>query len=558
MKLYRKFAVLFILIFFANVFFICKVEACKDIVACGDATGGEYNLLLKVRYSFYHPWNGKPMEFKVIHKFIQITSKGDTIPNIVKPAMSLSNSGIAYGDADSNSKWQNPTKYAWDDFDWIRYACQDADNENEAVELMTKYVVDKLHASYVSENLFIVGPKKGFIIEADVYNYKVKKIINGIEIYSNYPNLLWRTQVRKSLPIASSFDITKDKYVRKGRTIRLNSLYGVRIKDIGKNQIVAQQVPFIKISDKKIKIMGTPITIKLEERQSVGDFSVDLLDINGKKARIKISNKFKAWEDLMTNHIQSRYGSIDVYDMIYWSRFHKEDVKGLISMCGNAKYESSAVFKIPKNNYEVMSGGWFAANKPCTSIYVPFHICNTNIFKPYQIGEAAEISLELLEAYGHDFLNDYFTRVETVLLCENEAAEDISLDLIEDAGNVSDFLTIVDTNMQKQAFLTEELWLEVSRISDNNKKQQIIDFIEDLWFKNYTLSIDRIKTILPEIKKLKESDFFSDKIEDIGLNICKLKVNAATSIGRQSPTAEEDYLVGRKLIKQGDYELGFS
>ena len=576
MKKYGILSVIFALIFFTNILLVCNVEACKDIIACGDATAGDYNLLLKVRdptrlglqvlsivpegheYTYNHPWTGESMKFQVKHKFIQGTTKGDTVPNIVKPAMALSSSGIAYGDADSNSKWKNPTKYAWDDFDWIRYACQEADDENQAVDLMTKDVVDDLHASGVSENLFVVGPEKGFVIEADVYNYKVKEINDGAIAMSNYPKELWRTQVRKKLPIASSFDITKEQYVRKGRTLRLNSLYGVRIKDVGENQIVAQQVPFFKIVNKKIIIMGTPVTIKLGERETVGDFSVELLDIDGKKAKIKMCNKYKAWEDIMMGYIQSRYGSIDVSDIIYWSRLHGEDVDGLISMCGNAPYESAAIYKIPKDNYGIMGSGWFAANRPCSSIYVPFHISNTDIYDPYETGEASAVSLELLEAYGHDVLNDYFGRAETVFLYENEASEDIATGVIEDNMDVSNFLTIVDTNMQKQALLTEELWLEASKISDNKLKQNIIDYIEDIWYENYTLSMNRMKIILPNIKKISGSDFFVDRIEDIALNICKLKIDASNSIGKQSPTAEVEYLFGRELIKQGEYEFGFA
>jgi hypothetical protein len=51
--------------------------------------------------------------------------------------MVLSDSGLAYGDADTNSNWVNPTKFAWDDFDWIRYACQTANSEEDAINLLT-------------------------------------------------------------------------------------------------------------------------------------------------------------------------------------------------------------------------------------------------------------------------------------------------------------------------------------------------------------------------------------------------------------------------------------
>ena len=197
MKSIRIISVVFILLLVSNIVLSVNVTACKDVIACGDATAGDYNLLLKVRdpsrtgfqvlcivpegyeYTYHHPWTGKTMDFKVWHKFIGVVTKGDTIPNIVKAGMSFSNSGIAFGDADTGSNWINPTRHAWDDFDWMRYACEKADDEDEAVELMTKDVVDEMHASGVSENLFIVGPRKGYVVEADAFNYEVKEITDG-------------------------------------------------------------------------------------------------------------------------------------------------------------------------------------------------------------------------------------------------------------------------------------------------------------------------------------------------------------------------------------------
>ncbi|MCK4415749.1 MAG: hypothetical protein KAU84_01215, partial [Thermoplasmatales archaeon] len=270
----KIFYVIFIIFLLSNVIVSLNIKGCKNIVAVGDATDGNYNLLLKVRdpsrpgpqvlcivpegyeYTYNHPWTGKPMEFKTKHKFIGVATKGDTIPNIVKAGTTLTDSGIAFGDADTDSNWKNPTRNAWDDFDWIRYACEKADDENQAVNLMTEDCVDQLHASGVSENLFVVGPKKAFVIEADAFHYNVKEI-NDIVVMSNYPKELWRTQRHKKLPIASSCDMEKESYVRRGRTVRLNSLYGVKIVGIGEDWIVARQVPFVKIYNKMIKIMGT-------------------------------------------------------------------------------------------------------------------------------------------------------------------------------------------------------------------------------------------------------------------------------------------------------------
>ncbi|MCK5301422.1 MAG: hypothetical protein KAJ21_05910, partial [Thermoplasmatales archaeon] len=88
----RKNITLIILIFYLPILISSPVLGCKDILACGDSTGGDYNLLLKVRdpsrpglqvlcivpqdyeYEFYHPWTGEKIFFKVENKYFGITS----------------------------------------------------------------------------------------------------------------------------------------------------------------------------------------------------------------------------------------------------------------------------------------------------------------------------------------------------------------------------------------------------------------------------------------------------------------------------------------------------
>lgn len=579
MKKCKTIFVILIVLLFSNILFSHTVESCKDIVAVGDTTAGDYNLLLKVRdpsrpglqvlcvvpegyeYTYHNPWNGKPMSFKTKHKFIGVVTLDDTIPNIVKAGMSLSSSGIAYGDADTASNWKNPTKNAWDDFDWIRYACQQADDEQEAVSLMTKDCVDKLHATGASENLFVVGPKEAFVVEADAFHYKVKEIDDAL-VMSNYPKALWRTQVHRCLPIASSFDIVKEKYVRKGGVLRLNSLYSIRIADIGKDWIIARQVPFLKINYGKIQVAGKPVKINLSERKTIGDFSVELLEINNNKAKIKLCYEFKAWEDKMMNYVQSKCGSIIVKDMMNWSRLHREDLDGLRPMCEDFyKYEAVAIYKIPENNYEIMSNGWFSANHACSSIYVPFHICDNDIYGPYETGEAAELSMELLNKYGHDTLTPYFSKAEDVFLAETEFIEEIAAKQItKNHENIaSNLLTGSDIGMQQQAWLTEGIWIEISKMSDQKDKLEFIDMIDGIWEKNYTLSLEKMgKILIDDINKLRKSSIIIDKLEDIAIDICKTKIDVAGVIGKQSPTAKEEYETGKKLVKQGEYEQGFN
>ncbi|MBN2599218.1 MAG: hypothetical protein JXA75_01655, partial [Candidatus Thermoplasmatota archaeon] len=144
-------SILFLSILFCSLLTLPAGKSCKDIVIPFEATAGDYSLFLKVRdpsreglqvlcrvpkgiqYTYHHPWTGRPWEFTVTHTFLGVATKGDTLPNIVKAGMVLTDAGLAFGDADTLSHWINPTMNAWDDFDWIRYACQTADNEDEAI-----------------------------------------------------------------------------------------------------------------------------------------------------------------------------------------------------------------------------------------------------------------------------------------------------------------------------------------------------------------------------------------------------------------------------------------
>lgn len=565
-------SILFATLFFSNILLTYNVEACKDIVACGDATAGEYNLLLKVRdpsrsglqvlcivpegyeYTYRHPWTGKPSKGKVMHKFIGVATEGDTIPNIVKVGMTLTDAGLAFGDADTDSRWINPTKHAWDDFDWIRYACEKADNEDHATSLLTKDAVTKMHATGVSENLFVIGPKKGVVIEADAFHYNIKEFENGIVVMSNYPKELWKTQRINTFFISRSFDTVVEKYVRNRGSIRLNSLYGIRIVEIGDGFISVKPIFFLHAL--RSNSLGVISKINLGERKTVGYFNVELLDINEYKAKVRVSNKFKAWEEKILEHIQPKYGSITLRDMINWSRLHAEDLDDLRPMCQDFyEFESVAIYKIPKENYEIMSTGWYSPNHPCSSIFVPFHICNTDIYNHYETGQAAELSLKLFNEYGHGKLETSFSNVEEVFLNEMEVVEQIAIDRKDDIHVISDFLTTIDIAMQKQAYMTEEIWLEINQISNQKDKQAVIEIINGIWYNNYSTSLKKMKNSIDDLKII--SNNILNKICDIGLNICKSRIDAANTLGKKCSSLIEEYKKANQLIKKGDYSLGF-
>ena len=569
MRICKTVSIIFTVIFLLNMLFTVNVSACKDIVACGDATDGDYNLLLKVRdpsrhglqvlcivpsgyeYEYNHPWTGKSMSFTTDHKFIGVATENDIIPNIVKAGMTLTDAGLAFGDSDTNSGWNNPTRFSWDDFDWIRYACQKAGSEDEAVELLTKDVVKEMHASGVSENLFVVGPNKGFVVEGDAFHYEIEEIVNGVAVRHNYPVVLWKTQHLKKRPISKSFDTVVEKSVRKMGVIRLGSLYGVKVTGIGDDYVTVTPVGMFHIL--KSKSIGVVTKIQLGEQVSVGEFSVKLIEIKDNKAKLSVCNIYKAWEDELMSHIRPRYGSITVCDMINWSRLSSEDLNGLRGLSqSNVEFESVAVYKIPKQNYKELSIGWFSPNNACSSIYVPFHVCNTDIFDPYKSGDAAQISLELLQVY--DDLSNKFNKTEAVFFYEIDSMEQFSSDLLKNDRDVSEFLTIFDTGMQRQAYYTEELWMEASK---HPSKQEIIDALTGLWENNYLFSLDRMQKVITSLKDVSGSTSIIEKIEDIALDICKSRIDAATAIEKQSPNAEKYYEDGSELIRQGNYESGF-
>ncbi len=576
MKKWGIISIAFIFFLFSNVLINCEVKACKDIIACGDATDGDFNLLMKIRdpsrpgpqtlcivpegyeYTYHNPWTGKPISFTNENKYIGVVSNGDTIPNIVKTGMSLSSAGISYGDSDTGSNWINPTKYAWDDFDWIRYACEKAKTEDEAVNLMTKDAVSKMHATGVSENLFIVGPKKGFVIEADAYHYKVREIENGVEVIHNYPKELWKSQIRNKLTIAWSFDTVVEKYVRNKEVIRLKSLRGVKVVEIGKDYVSLKPVGLLYAV--KTKNLGVTTKIFIGERGDVADFSVELNEIKDNKAKLRVCVKQKAWEEKMMEYIEPKYGHITEKDMINWSRLHSNDLDGLRSMCDiyYSDYEAVAVYKIPQKNYEEMSIGWFSPNHACSSIYVPFHICNTDIYEAYKTEKAAELGLGLLNYYGHGVLNKSFEKTEEVFFNEINFVEEISKTLIKNDGNYSDFLTINDMGMQKQAYITEQIWMELSKIENHDKKRFVINIIDKIWYKNYSLTLRNLKNGIENISVQNEYSSIKDKLIDIAIDISKTRIDAAKSIGKNVVISEIELNRAKNFLEKDNYGDGFN
>lgn len=473
--------------------------SCKDIVVRPPATAGDYSLLLKVRdpsrpglqvltsvpkgtsYTYHHPWTGTSWEFTINHSFFGVATVGDTFPNIIKAGMVCTDAGLAFGDADTGSRWRNPTQNAWDDFDWMRYAYQTADTEQDAIRLLTTEAVDQLHATRVSENLFVVGPQRSVIIEADAVRYFTRNI-TALLARSNYPVDLWRTQLLNTLPVAPSYDTVKETWARAGTTVHLQSLCGVRVMAVGNTTVTVRAVPSWVY---KPYGLDSLVNLSLGQRATVGSYSVRLLDLQEERAKLSVCTEVYSWEQELLSHIQPRSGNITVDDMMEFSRFHAEDLDGHRPMCEDRfSYEAALVCKIPNQYPTLLSSGWFAANHACSSIYVPVHICDTDIYEPYQTGEAAALCLELLHQQGHGTLTPFCEAVENVFLFENEVNELLARIMIENGIDISPFLTAMDTGMQEQAYLTELLWLNASNATQH--------LIQTIWMDNYTTSFQQM------------------------------------------------------------------
>jgi hypothetical protein len=555
-----------------------SVSACKDIIACGDATAGDYNLLLKVRdpsrpgfqvlsiiprgytYTYHKPWTGLSENYTAFHSYIGVTSEEDVPPQISKPGMCLTDAGIAYGDADSGSQWVNPTKHAWDDFDWIRYSCEQADSTDEAAHLLTTQAVDAMHATGVPENLLFVGPDKGYLIEADAYRYDTKTIENGFDVISNYPRSLWKTQWIKTRLIATSFDKEKERTALRGTTIRLGGIYGVRILDIGPDWVSAQQVPFFtnfSYKDGRKIYLNRPVTITLNDQKNVGCFNVKLLKTDEKTATILIKTKQKAWQDTMQEIIEKRYGNISVKDMMAWSRLQSKDLNNQRGMCEpNIPYEGVAIYSIPQNYYSTLSGGWFSPNHARASIYVPFHICNTRIYDAYSTSKAAQLCQTLSTKY-QDTLLPVIQKTEQVFLNENAIIEQWAVNNINNKRIVSNIVTLSDTTIQKQAWTMQKLFEVISYKSSQEEQTQILALLSTLWKENYAESMPQMRNALQILSTLPETEEISNHIETIAVSICQSSIDKSKILGSTTNFSEQLLQEGERLISQGVYNNGF-
>ena len=526
---------------------------CKDIVAVGDATAGDYNLLLKVRdpsrpgpqvlcivpagYEYTYPlpsWKKTLQQFEVKHKFIGVVTVGDALPNIVKAGVALSDAGIAYGDADSPSYWVNPSPNAWDDFDWIRYACQTADTETDAVTLLTSDAVDKFHAPAVSENLFVVGPKKAYVVEADAVRYDVKKI-DDVCVMSNYPKDLWRYRVLKRLFVANSFDTVKEKMVRRGSTVHLGAFLGIKVVKIEDDVVTVRLFP-----------VGTPVPVEEGHGAVLDPFWIEVVECNDDRARVRVMYKFNAWEQEMKKRVLERFGEITVQDMMNWSRLHSEDLNGLRGLC-ERENKATAICKIPYDYPDKLSCMWFAPDQ-CSGVFIPVHICCNSIYNAYMNGSAAELSKNILHVYGHGGATPYLKRAEQVFMKEIDRAESIAQTLLKGDEDVSMLMTSIDIEVQKQAYITQQLLFYAKDLRD----EKAAKLLQTVWDTNYSTSVLNMKKVLVDIRDGNLRNLIANLVTSVA-NVRWFELEALSNIGDKIGAL---YREGMALMSEGNYERG--
>jgi hypothetical protein len=495
---------------------------CKVIVVMNNSTAGDYNLHMKVRdpsrtggqvlfmlepgynYSYHHPLTGEVINFTVKHKIIGTATAGDIPPNLLKPGMVLTSAGISIGDADNPTlQHVNKNATAWDDFDWMRFAFQTADSEDEAVRLLTEVAVDELHATSIGETLFVVGPDKGYAIEADADHYYVHEI-EDFYMKSNYAEFLWEQCSYFKNKYAPTFETKFNGWVRVNQTIKLgpNCSRGVKIVNITQWNITAQPYP----DD------GTLVTFNLFPNQSVGNFRVNLHNIKYKSvsendyefmANISVCYKYLEWRDwyYYLFEIEKNMGKISLEHLIYWSKRHTKLTYGLRPFCEGSETRQEAVniFKHPVVGSEILGSLWYAGI-PCSSVYVPVHIGSKDIYEPFKTGEAWHLSLALLQNYSHGNLKDRLG--EGLIISENDEIESICFGLLKQKKNetISDLLTYSDLLCQFYGFMEEKILLKLAPYKDEWKRQ-IFKEIRNTGGSTFNNYLTNIRSLIPKIEE---------------------------------------------------------
>jgi hypothetical protein len=213
-------------------------------------------------------------------------------------------------------------------------------------------------------------------------------------------------------------------------------------------------------------------------------------------------------------------------------------------------YEGVAIYQIPSENYRFLSKGWFSANHACSSIYVPFHNSNTDIYQPYETGKAAELCLFLYQNHSDELL-PIIQSVEAVFLIENTFFDTWAKQTTLSQDIISEVLTTVDTSMQEQAWIMQQLLYNISKL-EGNQQQMLFNCSENLWNTNYTNSIESMGTILTKLSSL-HLTFVKESIIQLMQSTTMCHINILESTGQPVDGLIQLYEEGNYLLNQKQY-----
>ena len=129
--------------------------------------------------------------------------------------------------------------------------------------------------------------------------------------------------------------------------------------------------------------------------------------------------------------------------------------------------------------------------------------------------------------------------------------EKISIDYISHKTDVSEFLTVIDMSMQKQAFLTGEIW----KVIDD--KESIINIVENIWEDNYLTTLENIKQALFELDEMSQTNLIKQKLIDISFDICNSRIKAANVLEKKVDVLLDQLNLANNLVINRQYEKGF-
>jgi len=121
-------------------------------------------------------------------------------------------------------------------------------------------------------------------------------------------------------------------------------------------------------------------------------------------------------------------------------------------------------------------------------------------------------------------------------------------------GRLISMLKLTDTRTL-QAFLTQEIWIDISKITNEETRFELKNIVNSIWKNNYTITLENMKNSIDNITKLSKN--IVNKICIIGLDICKSKIDSAIALGLNCSSTNNLYKKAGQQIKDEKYELGF-